>query len=60
MRQGFFTHLVCVHRRISSMFRRWWKKQHSSFLIEVQNVHSSHIQLKSQGLKKNKWTISST
>lgn len=52
MRQGFFTHLVCVHRRISSMFRRWWKKQQSSFLIEVQNVHSSHIQLKSQGLKK--------
>lgn len=52
MRQAFFTHLVCVHRRISSKFRRWWKKQQSSFLLEAQNVHSSHIQLKSQGLKK--------
>lgn len=52
MRQGFYTHSVCVHRRISRFFRRWREKQRRSFL-NAQNVYSSHTQLKSQGLKKD-------
>lgn len=42
------TYSICVHLRVSSTFRRQWKTHLNSFLIKVQNVNSSHIQLKSE------------